>query len=79
MAVGFSINHDKTRKIEQKRIGKDEVASSNLAISSIAPRDVVSMAPGVFFMSVFRIFFILQIQKGKTKGKTLGKKTTREL
>ena len=35
----------------ERILGKDEVASSNLAISSMTPRDVVSMAPGVFLIS----------------------------
>ena len=32
-------------------LGKDEVASSNLAISSWTPKHVVSMGFGVFFLS----------------------------
>ena len=36
-----------------RSLGKDEVAGSNPAISSMAPEDVVSMAPGVFLLPVF--------------------------
>ncbi len=36
-----------------RALGKDEVAGSNPAISSMAPEDVVSMAPGVFLLPIF--------------------------
>ncbi len=37
----------------ERILGKDEVAGSNPAISSMTPRDVVSMASGVFSMSKY--------------------------
>ena len=49
MSAGVKIKHDKTRKKGQKAIGKDEVASSNLAISSRSPEHVVSMGSGFSF------------------------------
>ena len=57
LAFSFSMWYD-TSVVERQRadiaqsveriLGKDEVASSNLAISSTSSRDVVSMAPGLF-------------------------------
>ena len=54
MCISGPDNSQENRLVFGTRaLGKDEVAGSNPAISSMAPEDVVSMAPGVFSFARF--------------------------
>ena len=52
MATGVVSNDDITRYLRENRVGKDEVAGSNPAISSMNLEHVVSMGPGFFLLPV---------------------------
>ena len=64
--------HDKTRKNGLKGFGKDEVAGSNPAISSIALEHVVSMGPGVFFVACFTSVFRFHFWRNRDKNRDIG-------